>query len=279
MPPGREDILAAIRTVAAAIGRGPSRSEFISKSGISEYAVLSHFPSWNEAVRAAGIEPDETKLRANDEDLLLDWAAMVRKNRRIPTRTQYRSEGKFSPGVFDKHFGPWSSIPDAFRRFAEGRPDLADVLVLIPAAAPVPSPKTNDPSDADSRPLAQPHAKLNDRPIYGDPLDFRGLRHAPVNEGGVVFLFGMVALELGYLVESVQAGFPDCEAKRQVGPNKWQRVRIEFEFQSRNFRDHGHPSDGCDIIICWQHNWPECPPNIEVVELSTMIRSLADSEE
>jgi hypothetical protein len=121
--------------------------------------------------------------------------------------------------------------------------------------------------------------KRSDRPTCGNPIDFRGLRHEPVNEGGVVFLFGMAARELGYLVEAVQAGFPDCEAKRQVAPGKWQRVRIEFEFESRNFRDHGHPPDGCDVIVGWQHNWPECPPHLEVVELSKIIRTLSSADE
>jgi hypothetical protein len=87
-----------------------------------------------------------------------------------------------------------------------------------------------------------------------------------------------VARELGYLVESVQAGYPDCEAKRLVGPNRWQRVRIEFEFESRNFRDHGHAPDECDIIVCWRHNWPECPEHVEVVELASIITSLADHD-
>src|SRR5574341_205258 len=45
---------------------------------------------------------------------------------------------------------------------------------------------------------------------YGEPIDFRGLRHAPINEQGVVFLFGMVSDELGFLVESVHHPFPDC---------------------------------------------------------------------
>jgi hypothetical protein len=22
------------------------------------------------------------------------------------------------------------------------------------------------------------------------------------------------------------------------------------------------------MIICWRHNWPDCPPNLEVIELS-----------
>jgi hypothetical protein len=84
----------------------------------------------------------------------------------------------------------------------------------------------------------------------------------------------MLAEDLGFIVEAVQNGFPDCEAKRQIGPSRWQRVLIEFEFESRNFRDHGHPTTGCDIIVCWRHNWPDCPSHLEVVELSGIIKSL-----
>ena len=51
-------------------------------------------------------------------------------------------------------------------------------------------------------------------PTYGASLNFRGLQHAPINEQGVVFLFGMVCHELGFVVESVRTGSPDCEAKR-----------------------------------------------------------------
>ena len=132
-----------------------------------------------------------------------------------------------------------------------------------------------------SVPVATPqrYPKLDHRPTYGNPIDFRGLCHEPVNEEGVVFLFGMVARELGYLVEVLQAGYPDCEAKRQVETGKWQRVRIEFEYESRNFRDHGHSPDGCDIIVCWRHNWQECPANLEVVELKSVIQTLASDEE
>ena len=118
-------------------------------------------------------------------------------------------------------------------------------------------------------------APLRDRPTCGSPMDFRGLRHEPVNEQGVVLLFGMLAKELGFLVEGVQTGFPDCEAKRQIGPERWQRVSIEFEFESKNYRGHRHPLHGCDVIVCWRHNWPDCPKHMEVVELSSIVKSLA----
>jgi hypothetical protein len=82
---------------------------------------------------------------------------------------------------------------------------------------------------------------------------------------GVVFLFGTLAEKLGFMVTLVQAEFPDCEALREVGPRRWQRIRIEFEFESRNFLRHDHCAEACDLIVCWVHNWPECP--LEVVEL------------
>ncbi|MDE1888991.1 MAG: hypothetical protein KGI30_01865, partial [Planctomycetota bacterium] len=217
--------------------------------------------------------------------LLEDWGELVRRIRRIPTRDQYRRDGTYSAGVFEKNFGPWSSIPAKFREFSEGRTEWTDVVALLPIENARPtlvagsSFQRSDPVPLSSPASGRRSTKLDDRPTYGNPIDFRGLRHEPVNEDGVVFLFGMVARELGYMVEAVQAGFPDCEAKRQVDAGKWQRVRIEFEYESRNFRDHGHPPEGCDVIVCWRHNWPECPAHLEIVELSAVLRTLSSSEE
>jgi hypothetical protein len=283
--PERDEVLSAIRAAAQSLGRPPSRREFKSSSGMTEYQVLKHFPSWREAVRAAGLEPHSTNVPIDPEVLLEDWGEFVRRVRRIPTRDQYRRDGTYSPGVFEKRFGPWSAVPLKFREFANGKPEWADVVALLPIenarapfAAALPLGSTQ-PSTDWVPPSGQRHSRLDDRPTYGNPIDFRGLRHEPVNEQGVVFLFGMVARELGYHVEAVQTGYPDCEAKQQVDAGKWQRVRIEFEFESRNFRDHGHHPDGCDVIVCWRHNWPECPPTLEVVELSAVIRTLATTEE
>jgi hypothetical protein len=46
-------------------------------------------------------------------------------------------------------------------------------------------------------------------------------------------------------------------------------VRIEFEFQSKSFAWHGHDPNECDLIVCWENNWPECP--LEVVELKNRV--------
>ena len=111
------------------------------------------------------------------------------------------------------------------------------------------------------------------KPVMGEPFDRSPMTNAPVNELGVMVLFGMVAARLGLQVESVQGKFPDCVAKRMVAPGKWQHLRIEFEYESKNFKLHGHDPKGCDMIVCWRHNWKECPEGIEVVELCKLVGS------
>jgi hypothetical protein len=115
------------------------------------------------------------------------------------------------------------------------------------------------------------HGVRKDRAVMGEPFDRSPMTNAPVNELGVMVLFGMVAAGLGLQVESVQGKFPDCMAKRQVAPGKWQHLRIELEYESKNFKLHGHDPKGCDMIVCWRHNWKECPAEIEVVELSRLV--------
>ena len=77
-----------------------------------------------------------------------------------------------------------------------------------------------------------------------------------------------VSWDLGFVVMRIQEQLPDCEAMRKIDDQHWQLVKIEFEKESRNFLRHGHLPSGCDLIVCWVHNWPECP--VEVIELRTL---------
>lgn len=90
-----------------------------------------------------------------------------------------------------------------------------------------------------------------------------------MNEQEVIFLFGTVAEQLGFMMTHLQAEFPDGEAMVEVEPGRWQRVRIEFEYGSRNFMRHNHDPQGCDLIVCWVHNWPDCP--LDVIELRGVV--------
>jgi len=280
--PDRQRILKSIATIATKLGRAPSRAEFVLHTGISMYFVLKSFRDWSEAVRAAGLRPSALNARIEDRALLEDWGQTVRTNGGLLPRHMFRRAAKYNPCTLAKRFGNWSAMPQVFRKFARGKSEWADVVALLPGPGPSRVPRKNRQrpqrnSTSAASPGERCHAPLKGRPTYGDPTPFRWLPHAPVNEQGVVLLFGMFAKELGYIVENAQKGFPDCEALRQIAAGRWQRVRIEFEYESRNFREHGHATDGCDVIVCWRHNWDGCPKHLEILELSTAIKSLRSS--
>jgi hypothetical protein len=280
------DILRAIRAAAKSLGRPPSGHEFQAASGISAHQIGNHFATWNGALRAAGLPPHTKNLRLADAALLKEWASLARALGHIPTRCEYQLKRRHSQTAFRARFGSWAAIPAHFRAFAADKPEWSDVLSLlppaIPAAAGAPSPASRGRPEGTRREprrieSCRTEADRRDRGCYGHPLSLGALLHAPVNEQGVIFLFGMMAHDLGFRVRSFQPTFPDCEALRQTTPDRWERLRIEFEYESRNFRNHGHPAEGCDLIICWRHNWPECPKMIEVLELSTAINTLNKS--
>ena len=270
------EVLAAIRSVSKKIGGDVlNQRQFLARSKITISDVLRYFPKWSDACQAAGVQIDRSRDRVPDENLLSDWGQIVRKLGSVPSLTDYKVNGKFSRKVFDR-FGSWIDVPNAFIKFVDNSDDWEDVVKIVRQASSKPKKEkaTFETKTYKSSGGKNWHEKLDSRPMYGDPIDFRGLRHEPVNEQGVVFLFGMVAKDIGYLVEAIQGGFPDCEAKRQVSRGHWQTVQIEFEYASRNFIEHGHDPEKCDVIICWIHNWPECPEGLEVLALSEVIKKL-----
>jgi predicted transport protein len=110
---------------------------------------------------------------------------------------------------------------------------------------------------------------MTEKSIVGDPINFRGLSYSPMNENGVIFLFGRVLDDLNMLIEEIKPGCPDCIARRFTGRG-WEKIAIEFEFRSKNFLTHKHNILSCDIIVCWENDWQDCP--IEVIALKDEIK-------
>jgi Homing endonuclease associated repeat len=279
----RESIIQTLQNVASRLGRTT-----LSKREVQPHLALSavnyHFGNLGTALKAAGLsttarDPSAVGKRSRlDDDLLFASLLEVeQKIGRVPNMSEYRANGgTFSNKPFRNHFGSWGSTLQHYHKWKVDRsgssiqtsPTIvveqmnnglcADAPALLPSPPPI-----------------QSFAQTRKPPqLYGEPIDFRGLRHAPINEQGVVYLFGMVSRELGFSVEALQQGFPDCEAKYLHDKNHklWANARIEFEFRASNFRDHGHGQDGCDVIICWENDWPDCP--LRVVELKSEIMRL-----
>ena len=263
----REAIIKAIQQCAKKLGRNPTKRELRMMAHISEYEIRKNLGGLSQALKAAGLKPTGYGFILSESELLQDWASVARKVGRIPSVQEYCSLGSFSSGPFAMRYQRWPNITAAFLKFASIRKlrrAWKDVIEMAEAVMQKQSEK-RQPIVRGSR---RNSIALKNYTVYGRPILLPELSHEPVNECGVIFVFGMLARRLGFVVQHVQSTFPDCEAVMETARGRWQRVRIEFEFESRNFLRHGHKQDGCDMIVCWRHNWPECPQGLEVLELS-----------
>ncbi len=206
------------------------------------------------------------------ELLFMDWTRVTRKLEKIPTLEEYEKHGEYSGTPFRRRFGKWTNVPRGMQEYAKehglqaGWEDVMQMIDTIRSRqSAMQRRKTRQASATHTEAMV---VVLPDLPMYGAPVGLPGMAHAPINEMGVVYLFGAMATGLGFLVTRIQSGYPDCEAMRKVDEERWQRVRIEFEFESRNFFTHHHDPKECDLVVCWTHNWPECP--LPVLELKGM---------
>jgi len=257
----REHLIQSVLHIAEEPGRkGISETEFTKKTGISYRPIHRLFGSWEQFVTEAGlsVHPSHNK-KIPDEALYKEFYRLRNEIGHFPSYQELAVNAKFSCGTFERRFGTFSQFKINAIQFGI-RAGLVEPDVGEHEIEQLP----RSPKDT-----AVSYKALGDRPVLGERINFRGLLHAPVNELGVVHLFGMLCEELGFVVESVQAGFPDCEAKRRLANDQWQRVRIEFEFRSANFLAHGHDLSKCDLIVCWNHDWRNCP--IEVISLKDFV--------
>ncbi|HEY2497625.1 MAG TPA: hypothetical protein VGK24_11185 [Candidatus Angelobacter sp.] len=280
----REEILAGLRNCAKKLDRTPTYTEIWRMTKITKHAIKLNFENLSEAMRQAGVVARGIGHRLDTLTLLEDWAHLTRKIARPPSYMEYKRAGNYGANSFLNRCGAWSRVGERFREVVKERnreSAWADVLEIVrqwEGKTTVEGRRKMANRQPSERVVHdETHARrkmLPGRPIYGPPLQMTTLRNAPMTEGGVMYCFGTLAESMGFAVERIQTAFPDCEALREVALGKWQRVRIEFEVFSRSFLDHQHDPKGCDIIICWVHNWPECPEHIEVIELSKIVRGL-----
>ncbi len=265
----REEILTAIREVAEKLEHPPTFPQLEDMTAMRRRDIRKHFRSFTGALEESGVGVGDNCRRIPDEALFEEWATIARKLKKLPSITQFDDRSKYTVAPYQGRFRHWSRVPEKMGEYARTHglmDEWQDVMELIRRKD-----EEGLAATADGRPriaLREPEIR-KDRPIYGPLMAPAPLLHEPINEMGVVFLFGTQAARLGYMVTLIQAGFPDCEAFRVVAERRLQRVKIEFEQESRNFLKHGHNVNDCDMIVCWEHNWPECP--LEVLELRTLL--------
>lgn len=293
----KERILEEIKRVAEELGvKSLKQKDFEINSTIPISTVKYYLGSWNQALKDADLkltneeEPSEKGSKISDDQVLLDLVRIYEETGEVPTTALIDNLGKYSEKIYKKK---WGNLSDAFalakKRFPErfqtskkkdfrvSLEDIEESLEYYDTSKQTVNIKEKGMDDKKIKFIPQtikPKGTSEKQKFFGEPIDFRGLRFAPINKQGVVYLFGLVSSELGFLIDSFRPEFPDCEGKRclDIEDNRWEYVRIQFEYNSSDFQEFQARQNECDIVICWKHDWDSCP--LEVLELSSVIAYL-----
>ena len=265
-----EQCVEELKRVARILGHAEVSCREYKQLGKYSYTrICRAMGGWLLALQKAGLHPASGYKRKLPLPELADsFLRVVIETGRVPTIWQMtRRTGLSTSTLGARRFGGYRdfkrraieqlvqskrTMPKYIRRLLDE--ELASLLAAVPARA-------------EDRSSSTPHRQ-------GRTLHFRQFIYAPTGEPDVVSLFGAVAEELGFEIVGNRSPFPDCEARRKVPGRREHFVRcmIEYEYSSSDYRRHRHPATGCDLVVCWKHDWPKCP--VEVLELSQAITKL-----
>ena len=301
----KDQIIREIKRVAEKLNDTDlNQKDFELNSTIPLETVKYYLGSWEQALRQAGVavsaytesresgksEKADKKKVANEDALLLDLIRIYESTGETPTALSVDTDGKYGEHVYRKY---WKSLSDAFvqarrkfpEKFAKFKQKSASVSISDAESSLEqygdeghPGEKKEEREERmDEQKIKfipqtiQPKETKKKPRTVGEPMDFRGLKNAPVDKKGVIYLFGLIAHEMGFLIESISPEFPDCESRRCVDleNNQWEHVKIQFEFLSSDVKDQNLIETECDLVICWNHDWIGCP--VEVLELKSEI--------
>jgi len=102
-----ERLLTDLRRVAELLDTTPEMTEYQSHGKYSPSPLVSSFGSWNEALEAAGYEPN-IRQYIPDEDLLSDIRRVGDLIRSTPRMSDYEIYGNFGSATVSRRFETWN---------------------------------------------------------------------------------------------------------------------------------------------------------------------------
>ncbi|MDL0122702.1 homing endonuclease associated repeat-containing protein [Halobacterium salinarum] len=107
-----EDLISELNSLAEELDHVPRKDEMRNQGKWSAAVYQERFGSWNEALRAAGFEPNE-RWRIPREELLAELRAVADDLGHPPTTTEMNEHGKFTIDPYQREFGTWRTALQA----------------------------------------------------------------------------------------------------------------------------------------------------------------------
>lgn len=107
-----DDLLEDIRRLSDELGRTPRVDDIQKHGNYSRNVYYDRFGSWNDAVEAAGFEPNEHPDKIPREDLLDDIRRIGDELDKKPSRADMRRHGKHSVTTYSRRFDSWTEAKE-----------------------------------------------------------------------------------------------------------------------------------------------------------------------
>ena len=106
--PDEQTLLTALQAVAAQLGKTPTVVDMHEHGEYHPEAYVETFGSWDDALEAAGIDPDDVNKKIPDVDLLSELQRLASDLGRPPKKTEVADRGKYSARTYQDRFGSWN---------------------------------------------------------------------------------------------------------------------------------------------------------------------------
>src|SRR5690606_29477691 len=135
--------------------------------------------------------------RVPEDEIFAAMAACFLAAGCITGRGAFEQHFAYSDNIISRRFGTWPRALEAFAEWAAVHDADFPLRAALAERIGQSAPKAAPPA-----PRCTPPWPPRGGREHGPPLGFRAMLHAPVNEHGVVLLFGMVAGDLGYAIDA-----------------------------------------------------------------------------
>ncbi|WP_415383016.1 homing endonuclease associated repeat-containing protein [Halosimplex sp. TS25] len=110
-----ESLVAELQRVADELGRTPTINDIVGSSDYDPALYIGRFDSWNEALRAADLEPSK-RSHISDDELKEEFYRLKEALGHVPSGAEMNELGTFSAAVYNIRYGGWN---EAVRKFGE----------------------------------------------------------------------------------------------------------------------------------------------------------------
>jgi hypothetical protein len=125
----REELLAELRRLDEDLGHAPSTTDMQAEGEYVYRTYIDRFGGWQEAVEAAGLDPETINYRLSTDELLNELRFLEEKLDKTPAKWDMSLHGRFSPAPYLLRWGKWKDVLEEVGMEPENAKQIPDQVL------------------------------------------------------------------------------------------------------------------------------------------------------